>query len=86
MHCIDSLHFLCLSILFYRLPLLVCIHHISPLYLLNFMLCCPAQSLMAFYIWGNEATMQGIAGILLVIFGSGLYTWVQMSLPAAVKK
>lgn len=35
------------------------------------------QSLMAFYIWGNEATLQGVAGILLVIFGSGLYTWVQ---------
>jgi GDP-fucose transporter C1 len=40
-----------------------------------------AQSLLAFYIWGNEATFQGIAGILLVIFGSGLYTWVQISLP-----
>lgn len=36
------------------------------------------QSLMAFYIWGNQATFQGVAGILLVIFGSGLYTWVQM--------
>ena len=33
---------------------------------------------MAFYIWGNEATVKGIFGILLVIFGSGLYTWVQM--------
>ena len=40
------------------------------------------QSLMAFYIWGNEATFKGVAGILLVIFGSGLYTWVQMSFPA----
>ncbi len=39
------------------------------------------QSLMAFYIWGNEATFQGVAGILLVIFGSGLYTWVQMNSP-----
>lgn len=36
------------------------------------------QSLMAFYIWGNEATVGGIAGIFMVIFGSGLYTWVQM--------
>jgi hypothetical protein len=34
---------------------------------------------MAFYIWGNEATFKGVAGILLVIFGSGLYTWVQMN-------
>jgi GDP-fucose transporter C1 len=42
-----------------------------------------AQSLLAFYIWGNAATLQGVAGILLVIVGSGLYTWVQMSLPAA---
>ena len=39
------------------------------------------QSLLAFYIWGNEATFQGVAGILLVIFGSGLYTWVQMYTP-----
>lgn len=36
------------------------------------------QSLMAFYIWGNEATFKGLLGIFLVIFGSGLYTWVQM--------
>jgi multisubunit Na+/H+ antiporter MnhG subunit len=41
---------------------------------------------MAFYIWGNEATMQGILGILLVIFGSGLYTWVQMMATAPVPK
>ena len=34
---------------------------------------------MAFYIWGNEATVNGILGIFLVIFGSGLYTWVQMN-------
>ncbi|KAJ1404038.1 hypothetical protein B484DRAFT_298238, partial [Ochromonadaceae sp. CCMP2298] len=27
------------------------------------------QSLMAFYIWGNEATFKGIMGIALVIFG-----------------
>mmetsp|Transcript_13465 Transcript_13465/g.13532 ORF Transcript_13465/g.13532 Transcript_13465/m.13532 type:complete len:326 (+) Transcript_13465:205-1182(+) len=36
------------------------------------------QSLLAFYIWGNEATLKGVLGIFLVIFGSGLYTWVQM--------
>jgi hypothetical protein len=48
------------------------------------------QSLLAFYIWGNAATVKGIAGILLVIFGSGLYTWVQMyasmPVPAPEKK
>jgi len=43
------------------------------------------QSLMAFYIWGNEATFKGVAGILLVIFGSGLYTFVQMNAPAPAK-
>jgi GDP-fucose transporter C1 len=36
------------------------------------------QSLLAFQIWGNEATSKGLAAIFLVIFGSGLYTWVQM--------
>ena len=36
---------------------------------------------MAFYIWGNEYTFNGIAGIFLVIFGSGLYTYVQMNRP-----
>ena len=36
------------------------------------------QSLMAFYIWGNKATFNGILGIFLVLGGSGLYTWVQM--------
>ena len=36
------------------------------------------QSLLAFYIWGNEATYEGVLGILFVIIGSGLYTWVQM--------
>eukprot|EP01032_Pedospumella_encystans_P007945 gene7945-9475_t len=44
------------------------------------------QSLMAFYIWGNQATTQGILGILLVIFGSGLYTWVQMMSATPVPK
>ena len=36
---------------------------------------------MAYYIWGNAATIKGVAGILLVIGGSGLYTWVQMNAP-----
>eukprot|EP01040_Poterioochromonas_malhamensis_P006419 gene6419-6914_t len=44
------------------------------------------QSLMAFYIWGNEATVKGIVGLLLVVFGSGLYTWVQMNAPVGDKK
>ena len=44
------------------------------------------QSLMAFYIWGNEATIAGIAGIFLVIFGSGLYTWVQMNASKPIPK
>jgi GDP-fucose transporter C1 len=39
------------------------------------------QSLLAFYLWGNEATFKGIMGIFLVLFGSGLYTWVQMNTP-----
>jgi solute carrier family 35 (GDP-fucose transporter), member C1 len=41
------------------------------------------QSLLAFYIWGNQATLKGVSGIFLVIFGSGLYTWVQMNAPLA---
>lgn len=44
------------------------------------------QSLMAFYIWGNQATAKGIAGIVFVIFGSGLYTYVQMRYPVTDKK
>lgn len=36
------------------------------------------QSLIAFYIWGNKATLKGVMGILLGIFGSSMYTWVQM--------
>jgi len=39
------------------------------------------QSLLAFYIWGNPATVKGIVGIFLVLGGSGLYTWVQMNGP-----
>lgn len=36
------------------------------------------QSILAFYIWGNEATVKGILGIALVLFGSSLYTYVAM--------
>jgi solute carrier family 35 (GDP-fucose transporter), member C1 len=36
------------------------------------------QSIMAFYIWGNEATTKGVLGILTVLFGSFLYGYVQM--------
>jgi len=39
------------------------------------------QSLLAFYIWGNQATIKGVSGIFLVILGSGFYTWVQMNSP-----
>ena len=36
-----------------------------------------AQSILAFYIWGNSPTVKGILGIVLVLGGSGLYTYVQ---------
>merc|ERR1712174_112575 len=36
------------------------------------------QSLMAFYIWGNEATLLGVIGIFTVLGGSLLYTYVKM--------
>lgn len=37
------------------------------------------QSMMAFYIWGNEATLFGVLGIFTVLGGSLLYTFVKMS-------
>jgi len=37
------------------------------------------QSLMAFYIWGNEATFLGVSGIFTVLGGSLIYTYVKMS-------
>jgi|UPI0001D42ADD GDP-fucose transporter C1 len=37
------------------------------------------QSMMAFYIWGNEATLMGVLGIFTVLGGSLLYTFVKMS-------
>ncbi len=37
------------------------------------------QSILAFYIWGNEATIHGVVGIFTVLSGSLLYTYVKMS-------
>jgi GDP-fucose transporter C1 len=37
------------------------------------------QSMMAFYIWGNEATLLGVLGIFTVLGGSLLYTFVKMN-------
>merc|ERR1711935_946283 len=36
------------------------------------------QSMMAFYIWGNEATLLGVTGMFVVLGGSLLYTYVKM--------
>lgn len=36
------------------------------------------QSLVAFYIWGNKATVHGLIGLFAVLFGSALYTYVRM--------
>lgn len=36
------------------------------------------QSMLAFYIWGNEPTALGILGIFTVLGGSLLYTYVKM--------
>ncbi len=37
------------------------------------------QSMMAFYLWGNEPTGKGILGIFTVLGGSLLYTYVKMN-------
>lgn len=37
------------------------------------------QSMLAFYLWGNEATIHGIAGIFTVLGGSLLYTYAKMN-------
>jgi len=37
------------------------------------------QSLMAFYLWGNEPTVLGVLGIFTVLGGSLLYTFVKMN-------
>jgi len=44
------------------------------------------QSLLAFYIWGNQATFKGVTGIFLVIVGSGVYAWVQMNTAIGTSK
>lgn len=36
------------------------------------------QSLMAFYLWGNQPTVMGVLGIFTVLGGSLLYTFVKM--------
>ena len=41
------------------------------------------QSLMAFYIWGNEPTIMGVLGIFTTLGGSLLYTFVKMGENAA---
>jgi GDP-fucose transporter C1 len=41
------------------------------------------QSLMAFYIWGNEPTVMGVLGIFTTLGGSLLYTFVKMNENAA---
>jgi len=37
------------------------------------------QSMLAFYLWGNEPTMKGVIGIFTVLGGSLLYTYVKMN-------
>ena len=37
------------------------------------------QSMMAFYIWGNQATLFGVLGIFTVLGGSLIYTLVKMN-------
>ena len=37
------------------------------------------QSMMAFYIWGNPATLMGVLGIFTVLGGSLLYTLIKMN-------
>lgn len=37
------------------------------------------QSLAAFYVWQNEPTKEGITGIVIVLGGSLLYTYMKMS-------
>lgn len=44
------------------------------------------QSLMAFYIWGNEPTIMGVLGIFTTLGGSLLYTFVKMGENYAVSQ
>lgn len=43
------------------------------------------QSILAFYLWGNEWTVLGLLGIAMVLGGSLLYTIVKMNESAPVK-
>ena len=43
------------------------------------------QSMLAFYLWGNEATVEGVFGICMVLGGSLLYTFVRMNQNNQVK-
>lgn len=36
------------------------------------------QSVLAFYLWGNPATVKSVMGIALVLLGSSFYTYVAM--------
>lgn len=36
------------------------------------------QSMLAFYLWGNAATVLGVVSIFVVLGGSLLYTFVKM--------
>jgi len=36
------------------------------------------QSMLAFYLWGNKATVMGVLSIFVVLGGSLLYTFVKM--------
>mmetsp|Transcript_10940 Transcript_10940/g.26077 ORF Transcript_10940/g.26077 Transcript_10940/m.26077 type:complete len:292 (+) Transcript_10940:447-1322(+) len=44
------------------------------------------QSMLAFYIWKNPATVMGVAGMFVVLGGSLLYTVVKMREGSAPKK
>lgn len=44
------------------------------------------QSVMAFYIWKNTPTVKGILGIIFVLGGSLLYTYVKMTEPKVQPK
>ena len=43
------------------------------------------QSMLAFYIWGNQPTFMGVLGIFTVLGGSLLYTFVKMEENRAAK-
>jgi len=45
-----------------------------------------AQSMLAFYIWGNQPTILGVLGIITVLGGSLLYTLVKMGENASAQQ